>query len=263
MARAAASDGGSVMDQHPVIRTQGVVKVYSAGATQVRALQGIDLEVGSGELVAVMGASGQRQVHAHEHPRLPRPAQRGDLRCSTACASTGWAATPWPTSATARSASSSRASTCCARTSALDNVELPLLYDRGGRSLETRRLALEALERVGLADRSHHQPNELSGGQQQRVAIARALVTKPAILLADEPTGNLDTRTSMEVLALFQELNEQGITVILVTHERDIARYARRVVELRDGRVIRDEAVGSRGDARADLAALVADAEAV
>jgi putative ABC transport system ATP-binding protein len=140
-----------------------------------------------------------------------------------------------------------------ARTTALDNVELPLLYDRSGRKLRTRELAANALERVGLGDRLDHQPSELSGGQQQRVAVARALVTQPSILLADEPTGNLDSRTSVEVLSLFQELNDQGITVLLVTHEPEIARYARRIVELRDGLLKRDEPVLDRGLALFDL----------
>ncbi len=129
--------------------------------------------------------------------------------------------------------------------------------------MPSRKLAREALERVGLGDRIHHLPNELSGGQQQRVAIARALVTRPALLLADEPTGNLDTRTSVEVLALFQELNEQGITIVLVTHEHDIAGYARRVVELRDGRVVRDEPVDGRRQAATDLASMAELEEAV
>jgi putative ABC transport system ATP-binding protein len=131
-----------------------------------------------------------------------------------------------------------------ARTSALENVELPLLYDRSGRKLDTKALAAAALERVGLGDRVEHHPSELSGGQQQRVAIARALITHPTLLLADEPTGNLDSQTTVEIMALFQELNEQGITIVLVTHEPDVARYARRIVELRDGRVVRDHPVG-------------------
>jgi putative ABC transport system ATP-binding protein len=140
-----------------------------------------------------------------------------------------------------------------ARTTALDNVELPLLYDRSGRKLNTRKLAAGALERVGLGDRIDHEPSELSGGQQQRVAIARALVTRPSILLADEPTGNLDSRTSIDVLALFQELNSQGITILLVTHEPDIAMYTSRIVELRDGLIIRDEAAYDRRQAGIDL----------
>jgi putative ABC transport system ATP-binding protein len=139
------------------------------------------------------------------------------------------------------------------RTSALENVELPLLYNRNGLNHHTRKLALEALDRVGLADRVDHEPNELSGGEQQRVAIARALVTQPAIVLADEPTGNLDTRTSIEVLSLFQTLNSQGITILLVTHEHDISKYAQRIVELRDGLVIRDETVAERRSAEYDL----------
>ncbi|MCU1227189.1 MAG: putative macrolide transporter ATP-binding protein, partial [Acidobacteria bacterium] len=139
------------------------------------------------------------------------------------------------------------------RTSALENVELPMLYDRRARKRDTRALAAAALERVGLGGRLDHQPSELSGGQQQRVAIARALVTEPALILADEPTGNLDTQTSIEVMALFQALNEQGITIVLVTHEPDIAVYAKRIVEVRDGRIRRDEAVKNRRNAAADV----------
>jgi len=126
------------------------------------------------------------------------------------------------------------------RTSALENVELPLLYDRAGRIKDPAGKAIEVLTRVGLADRFHHEPNQLSGGEQQRVAIARALINEPAILLADEPTGNLDTVTSMEIIGIFRELNRQGMTVILVTHEPDIAHQARRAIELRDGRIIKD-----------------------
>jgi putative ABC transport system ATP-binding protein len=143
----------------------------------------------------------------------------------------------------------------------VENVELPLLYDRSGRKRDTRALAREALRRVGLGERLDHMPNELSGGQQQRVAIARALVTQPTVLLADEPTGNLDTRTSMEVVSLFQELNDQGITVLLVTHEPDIATYAKRIIELRDGHILRDEPVRGRRNAKRDLEEFHDDAD--
>ena len=143
------------------------------------------------------------------------------------------------------------------RTSALENVELPLLYDRSGRRIDSRRLAAEALDRVGLSDRMDHDPSELSGGQQQRVAIARALVTGPSLVLADEPTGNLDSVTSLEIMALFQELHTEGVTFLIVTHESEISRYAERIVELRDGRVTRDTPVQARGDARRDAATLL------
>ena len=146
------------------------------------------------------------------------------------------------------------------RTSALENVELPLLYDRLGRWKNTRAIAAAALERVGLGSRLDHHPSELSGGQQQRVAIARALVTKPTLLLADEPTGNLDSRTTREVMALFQELNDQqGITIVLVTHEPDVAQYAKRIVEVRDGRIRRDHPVEGRRSAAQDLLEAVDD----
>lgn len=142
------------------------------------------------------------------------------------------------------------------RTSALENVELPLFYDRRNQINNHRATAITAMEKVGLADRMHHTPSQLSGGQQQRVAIARALVNNPAIVLADEPTGNLDTRTSLEIIALFQKLNEDGVTVILVTHETDIAAYAQRIVKLRDGHIISDEKVPNQRNAIQDLAAL-------
>ena len=145
----------------------------------------------------------------------------------------------------------------------MENVELPLLYDRTGRWTNTRALATEALQRVGLGERLDHQPSELSGGQQQRVAIARALVTQPTLLLADEPTGNLDSRTSVEVMALFQALNEQGITVIIVTHEPDIAQYAHRVIDVRDGRIMKDHVVTAPRSAADDVLMLDAAADAI
>ena len=250
------------MSDAPVIRTEGLTKVYTMGATEVRALRGVDLEVAPGEFVAVMGASGSGKS------TLMNILGCLDVPSEGAYQLDGVATNGLGRSALADIRNSKigfvfQGFNLLARTSALDNVELPLLYDRSGRKLETRRLALEALDRVGLADRAHHMPNELSGGQQQRVAIARALVTHPALLLADEPTGNLDSRTSVEVLALFQELNDQGITIVLVTHEREIAAYTRRIVELRDGRVTRDAPVLERGVASRDLESLELEEEAV
>ena len=248
------------MSDTPVIRIQALSKVYRLGITEVRALRGIDLEVERGEFVAVMGASGSGKstlmnilgcldvptagtydLDVERVNGLDRNA-RADIR-------------------NRKIGFVFQGFNLLGRTTAVENVELPLLYDRSGPKLQTRRLAIEALGRVGLSDRAHHQPSELSGGQQQRVAIARALVTRPALLLADEPTGNLDTRTSVEVMALFQELNDQGITIVLVTHERDIARYTRRIVELRDGHVMRDVAVAERANAAEDLRLLRLDGE--
>ena len=145
-----------------------------------------------------------------------------------------------------------------ARTTAIDNVELPLLYNgRSGRSAKRHERALAALEAVGLGDRAHHYPNQLSGGQQQRVAIARALINEPSLLLADEPTGNLDTRTSVDVMGIFQRLNaEHGITILLITHEHDIAEYASRVLSFRDGRIIGDQPVAVRRNSEVELAAV-------
>jgi putative ABC transport system ATP-binding protein len=144
------------------------------------------------------------------------------------------------------------------RTTALENVELPLLYNgRGHRPAERHAKAMALLEAVGLAERAHHTPNQLSGGQQQRVAIARALVNDPELILADEPTGNLDSRTSVEIMEILQRLNrERGITVLLITHEHDIAEYATRVVTVRDGRILTDQPVTKRRDAAAELRAL-------
>jgi putative ABC transport system ATP-binding protein len=145
------------------------------------------------------------------------------------------------------------------RTTALDNVELPLLYNGGGKmkSTERHRRAMAALSAVGLGDRFHHYPNQLSGGQQQRVAIARSLINEPSIILADEPTGNLDTRTSIEVMGIFQRLNvEKGITIILITHEMDIAEYGTRLVRFRDGKIQVDQKITKRRNAERELAAL-------
>ncbi len=235
-------------EKKAVIQTHGITKVYAMGGTEVHALAGIDLTVNEGEFVAIMGASGSG---------------KSTLMNIVGCLD-------YPTSGTytldgievdklSRNALADirnqkigfifQGFNLLARTSALENVELPLLYDRSGKKYKPKKRAAEALELVGLGDRLDHLPNELSGGQQQRVAIARALVTNPAILLADEPTGNLDSKTSIEVFALFQELNAKGITIIVVTHEHDVISFVRRVVELKDGRIIRDKEQMPRGAA--------------
>jgi putative ABC transport system ATP-binding protein len=237
-----------------VIRITGVTKTYVMGTTEVHALAGVDLVVRQGEMVAVMGASGSGKS------TMMNVIGCLDLPTSGTYELDGERVDNLDRNRLAdirnrRIGFVFQGFNLLARTSAQENVELPLLYDRSGRRVDIGAAARAALERVGLGERRDHLPNELSGGQQQRVAIARALVTEPALLLADEPTCNLDTRTSIEVLALFQQLNNQGLTVVMVTHEEDIARYARRRVELRDGLVVRDEPVAGRGDAAADLAA--------
>ena len=228
-----------------VIEARGLEKVYRMGTTEVRALRGVDVTIGAGEMVAIMGTSGSgKSTMMNILGCLDRPTGGSytldDVRVDQLSKDE---------LADIRNRKLGfvfQGFNLLARTSAVENVELPLLYDRSGRKLDTRALATAALQRVGLGERLDHDPGELSGGQQQRVAIARALVTQPALLLADEPTGNLDTRTSIEVMALFQELNDEGVTVILVTHEPDIAQYAKRVIELRDGLIIRDESVTDR-----------------
>jgi len=236
-----------------VIRVEGLRRVYATGKTEVQALRGVDLAVAPGEMVAIMGPSGSgKSTLMNILGCLDRPSE-GSYHLDGVRVD-GLSKNALADIRNAKIGFVFQGFNLLARTSALENVELPLLYDRSDRRLDTRRTAREALERVGLGDRVRHEPSELSGGQQQRVAIARALVTRPAILFADEPTGNLDTRTSLEVMALFQELNAQGLTVLMVTHEHDIARYTRRVIELRDGRIIRDEPVRDRHDAVADLA---------
>jgi putative ABC transport system ATP-binding protein len=229
-----------------------VTKVYDMGRTQVQALRGIDLDVVPGEMIAVMGASGSG-----------KSTLMNILGCLDVPTTGSYRLDGTPVDGLSRNQFADlrnqklgfvfQGFNLLARTSALENVELPLLYDRTGRWRDTRELASRALARVGLGARLDHQPNELSGGQQQRVAIARALVTGPRLLLADEPTGNLDSRTSIEVMALFQELNDDGITILLVTHEPDIALYAKRVVEMRDGRIRRDQPVAGRRRAADDL----------
>ena len=243
------------MDANTVIRTENLHKVYQMGRTRVNALRDVDLAVATGEMVAIMGASGSgKSTLMNILGCLDIPTEGTYSLDGVQVA--GLNKNQLADIRNQKIGFVFQGFNLLPRTSAYDNVELPLLYSRNSTHRTTREATINALERVGLGDRIDHKPNELSGGQQQRVAIARALVTEPAILLADEPTGNLDTRTSIEVMALFQELNEQGITILLVTHESDLARYGRRIVELRDGRVIRDEPVREWGVAADDLAAL-------
>jgi len=241
-----------------IIRAEGLTKVYGTGSAQVHALRGVDLTVAPGEMIAIMGVSGSGKSTLMNILGCLDPPTSGTYVLDGIRVDT-MGRTRLADLRNRRIGFVFQGFNLLARTSALENVELPLLYDRSGRNVAPVVAAREALERVGLGDRLHHQPSELSGGEQQRVAIARALVTRPSIVLADEPTGNLDTRTSDEVMALFQELNGNGITLLIVTHEHDVAQYARRIVELRDGRVVRDEPVRYRrlaaeGRLRTDIA---------
>ena len=223
-----------------VIRTDGITKVYQMGATEVHALRGVDITVERGEMVAIMGASGSGKstlmniIGGLDYPTAGTYTLDG-IQVQ------GLGKNELADIRNQKIGFVFQGFNLLARTSAAENVELPLLYDRSGRFKKPRQEALKALKLVGLGERADHHPNELSGGQQQRVAIARALVTQPAIVLADEPTGNLDSRTTVEVMALFQQLNEQGITLLIVTHEDEVSTYARRIIELRDGRIIRDQ----------------------
>ncbi|REJ82706.1 MAG: ABC transporter ATP-binding protein [Acidobacteria bacterium] len=223
----------------PLIQVRDLHKIYQVGSEEVRALDGVDLDVEHGEYVAIMGASGSGKS------TLMNLLGCLDTPTSGSYSLGGVAVQELDDDelATIRNEQIGfvfQTFNLLARTTALDNVELPLVYSGLSRG-ERRELAARALERVGLADRRSHRSNELSGGQRQRVAIARALVNQPSILLADEPTGNLDSATSAEIMELFDELNRAGNTVVLVTHEDDIAEHARRVVTMRDGRIQSDE----------------------
>jgi putative ABC transport system ATP-binding protein len=237
----------------PLIEIRDVHKIYAMGAEKVAALRGVSIEIAEGEFVAVMGSSGSgKSTLMNILGCLDRPTQgsyelhgrevsgldRGEL-AEVRNRSLGFVFQNF---------------NLLARTTALENVELPLLYAGAG-SKERRARAKLALERVGLGPRLHHTPSQLSGGQQQRVAIARAIVNQPQVILADEPTGNLDSRTSIEVMSLFQELGASGMTVVLVTHEPDIAQYASRVVVVRDGKIRSDERQTPRS-AKEELASM-------
>jgi putative ABC transport system ATP-binding protein len=242
----------------PVVQLRDIRKTYRNGDLEVHAVRGISLDIQPGEFLAIMGASGSGkstlmntlgcldrptsgtyQLDGVDVSGLDREA-RADLRNQKL----GFVFQGF---------------NLLARTTAQENVELPMLYaPRRPDSSEMRRRALAALDIVGLAARADHLPSQLSGGQQQRVAIARALVNEPRLLLADEPTGNLDSKTSVEVMGVFQRLNEQGITIVMVTHELDVASYCKRILVVRDGLVVRDEPVSNRSIATVELAKLQA-----
>ena len=244
----------------PVIHLDHLHKIYSTGEVEVHALRGISLTIREGEFVAIMGTSGSgKSTTMNIIGCLDRPTKgkyildgqdvsqlSKDERADIRNRKIGFVFQGF---------------NLLSRTSALENVELPMLY--AGLSAEERhRRATEALLAVGLAGREQNHPNQLSGGQQQRVAIARSLVNKPALILADEPTGNLDTRTSTEVMEIFQRLNrEQGITLVLVTHEDDIAQYAKRKVVFRDGKIVRDEIIAEPMNAAEELERLIQNVE--
>ena len=228
-----------------VIETKNLSRTFNTGEIEVRALTDIDLVIEEGEFVAIMGASGSgKSTLLHIIGCLDRPTsgeyyldgiqvnalnknQLADIRNQKI----GFIFQSY---------------NLLSRTTALENVELPLIYDRTGQFSNSMALAKKALEQVGLADRIHHKTNELSGGQQQRVAIARALVNNPALILAEEPTGNLDSTTSFEIADLFVQLNNKGKTILMITHEPDIAQFAKRMVYLRDGRVLSDTKIEHR-----------------
>ncbi len=230
----------------PLLKIDGLTRTYQTESLSVRALRGIDLEIEEGEFVAIMGSSGSgKSTLMNIMGCLDRP-NRGSYLLKGEDVSR----------LSRDQLAAFRNETLgfvfqnfhlLPRTTALENVELPLLYSARNYSWkEMHRQAHKALETVGLSDRTTHTPSELSGGQQQRVAIARALVTRPSILLADEPTGNLDSRTSLEIMGLFQQLNRDGLTIVMVTHETDIARFSGRVIQMRDGTIRSDRFVDTR-----------------
>ncbi len=250
-------------DDRTVISIRNLVKTYIVGEVEVRALRGVSLDVKAGEFLAVTGPSGSgKSTLMHILGCLDRPTSgqyfldgedvsqmSKDQLAEVRNGKIGFVFQGF---------------NLLSRTSAIDNVELPLLYSGVNiKTAERRARAMESLEAVGLGQRSDHHPNQLSGGQQQRVAIARALITRPSILLADEPTGNLDTRTSIEVMGIFQRLNrERGITGLVITHEPDIAEYGTRAITCRDGQIVSDTPITQRRTAEQELAALPADERA-
>ena len=244
------------MSSDAVIRLENTRKVYHTGEVDVHAVRGVSLTIHRGEFVAVMGASGSGKSTLMNIIGCLDRATEGCYFLDNVDVS----ALNRDELADIRNAKIGfvfQGFNLLSRTSALENVELPMLYVRHAvpRHEQVERAA-KALEIVGLSERADHHPNQLSGGQQQRVAIARALVNQPALLLADEPTGNLDSQTSIEIMGVFQRLNDEGMTVVMVTHELDIASFAKRNIIMRDGQVVSDEAVKNRLDSETELSRL-------
>jgi putative ABC transport system ATP-binding protein len=248
------------MSDKPLIEIHDITKIYRMGDVEVHALRGVSLQIYGGELLSIMGPSGSgKSTMMNMLGCLDQPTSGEYLLDGVDVGALS-------DNALAEIRNSKigfvfQTFNLLPRTTALQNVELPLIY-RGASGRARRKRAVESLEMVGLGDRIHHRPNELSGGQQQRVAIARALVTEPDIILADEPTGNLDSRSGAEITAIFQQLNrEVGITIIFVTHDPEIAAHTRRIVRLLDGKVVNDEQVAQPLDAEETLAAALAESE--
>ena len=246
-----------------VIKLDAIHKTYHTGEVDVHAVRGVSLDILAGEFVAIMGSSGSgNSTLMNMIGCLDRPTGGNyfldgidvstldrDQRASIRNDKIGFVFQGF---------------NLLSRTTALENVEMPMLYNhRRVSAAEQKERAKNSLELVGLGSRSDHKPNQLSGGQQQRVAIARALVNQPSLLLADEPTGNLDSQTSIEIMGVFQKLNESGITIVMVTHELDIARYTKRTVILRDGKILTDEKIADRLNAESELKKLRQAQEAV
>ena len=237
-----------------VIRAEDVHKYYDLGETRVHALRGVSVGIGRGEFVAIMGASGSgKSTFMNMLGCLDRPSAGRYLL-------EGMDVSQHDKRALALIRNQKigfvfQGFNLLARTTALENTELPTLYTKIDK-VEREKRAAEALAMVGLSERAQHFPSQMSGGQQQRVAIARALVNRPSILLADEPTGNLDSRTSVEIMEIFQDLNDRGLTIVLVTHEHDIAQFAKRVLVFRDGKIRKDDAAMNRPRASEVLVSL-------
>lgn len=243
-----------------IISVKNLVKIYRMGDVEVHALRGVNLDIMPNDFVAIMGKSGSgKSTFMNILGCLDVPTRGSYFLDQVDVGS--MSKDQLANLRNRKIGFVFQSFNLLSRTSALENVELPLMYNKKISSKEMHERSLKALEAVGLAGRAHHFPNQLSGGEQQRVAIARSLVNDPVVILADEPTGNLDTRTSIEVMAIFQSLNSQGITIVIVTHEADIAAFTKRNITFRDGKIIREIEVASQRNAREELALIPAIAE--